>query len=126
MTDETLTANLMAAATPAWLRAALESRGLTQQALARLTGCDPRTIRRWCDPRRAAPLRPAPVALIRSALTRHDSELALTATTATRRTRTTRAHPPAPPAAPSIHPVPPDEPAAASFDPASCSPIGPS
>lgn len=120
MTDETLTANLMATATAAGLRAALESRGLTQQALARLTGCDPRTIRRWCDPRRTAPLRPAPVALIRAALTQHDSE---SATTATRRTRATRAHPPASPVPPVPAADPPDEPAAASNDPASFSPF---
>jgi len=122
MTDETLTANLIATATPAWLRAALESRGLSQQALARLTGCDPRTIRRWCDPRRTAPLRPAPVALIRAALTRHDSEAATTATKRTRTTRATRAHPPAAPQSHEnfvLQPDAPDESTAAPPDPAS-------
>lgn len=37
---------------PADLRAALSERGLSQQGFARLVGCNPRTIRRWCDPRR--------------------------------------------------------------------------
>lgn len=41
--------------TPSDLRAALAVRGITQQGFARLTGRNPRTIRRWCDERRTAP-----------------------------------------------------------------------
>jgi hypothetical protein len=41
--------------TPTDLRAALAARGITQQGFARITGRNPRTIRRWCDDRRLAP-----------------------------------------------------------------------
>ena len=41
--------------TPSDLRAALAVRGITQQGFARLTGRNPRTIRRWCDERRLDP-----------------------------------------------------------------------
>jgi hypothetical protein len=41
--------------TPLDLREALAARGITQQGFARLTGRNPRTIRRWCDERRLAP-----------------------------------------------------------------------
>lgn len=41
--------------TPSDLRDALAVRGITQQGFARLTGRNPRTIRRWCDERRLAP-----------------------------------------------------------------------
>jgi hypothetical protein len=41
--------------TPTDLRAALAARGITQQGFARITGRNPRTIRRWCDERRLAP-----------------------------------------------------------------------
>lgn len=40
---------------PSDLREALAVRGITQQGFARLTGRNPRTIRRWCDERRLAP-----------------------------------------------------------------------
>ena len=41
--------------TPLDLREALAVRGITQQGFARITGRNPRTIRRWCDERRLAP-----------------------------------------------------------------------
>lgn len=41
--------------TPLALRAALSERGITQQGFARLTGRNPRTVRRWCDERRLEP-----------------------------------------------------------------------
>lgn len=41
--------------TPLDLRAALSERGITQQGFARLTGRNPRTVRRWCDERRLEP-----------------------------------------------------------------------
>jgi hypothetical protein len=37
--------------TPRELRAALANRNLSQLRLAALTGCDPRTVRRWVDTR---------------------------------------------------------------------------
>jgi hypothetical protein len=37
------------------LRAALSERGISQQGFARLTGRNPRTVRRWCDERRLEP-----------------------------------------------------------------------
>lgn len=58
---------------PAWLRGELEARNLSQLAFARLIGCDARTVRRWCDARRTSPLRPAPLALIRGALSQYDA-----------------------------------------------------
>lgn len=41
--------------TPSDLREALSARGITQQGFARITGRNPRTIRRWCDERRLDP-----------------------------------------------------------------------
>lgn len=41
--------------TPFDLREALSARGITQQGFARITGRNPRTIRRWCDERRSDP-----------------------------------------------------------------------
>lgn len=61
--------------TPRQLRAALSERGLSQQALARLAGVDPRTTRRWCDERAGSdrPLALGPIAIISLALDRFDA-----------------------------------------------------
>jgi hypothetical protein len=62
--------------TPREIRAALEYRQLSQQALARLAGVDPRTARRWCDTRPGDDRRltPGAIALICIALQKHDQE----------------------------------------------------
>ena len=62
--------------TPREIRAALEYRQLSQQALARLAGVDPRTARRWCDTRPGDDRRltPGAIALIHIALQKHDQE----------------------------------------------------
>lgn len=62
------------------LRAALESRGISQLRLAALTGCDPRTVRRWVDTRPATGDRqlPRPIqALIHVTLTIYDQDHAI-------------------------------------------------
>ena len=62
------------------LRAALESRGISQLRLAALTGCDPRTVRRWVDTRPATGDRqlPRPIqALIHITLTIYDQDHAI-------------------------------------------------
>ena len=62
------------------LRAALESRGISQLRLAALTGCDPRTVRRWVDTRPATADRqlPRPIqALIHITLTIYDQDHAI-------------------------------------------------
>lgn len=62
------------------LRAALESRGISQLRLAALTGCDPRTVRRWVDTRPATGDRqlPRPIqALIHVTLTIYDQDYAI-------------------------------------------------
>ena len=62
------------------LRAALESRGISQLRLAALTGCDPRTVRRWVDTRPATGDRqlPRPIqALIHITLTIYDQDRAI-------------------------------------------------
>ncbi len=63
--------------TPRQLRAALSERGLSQQALARLAGVDPRTARRWCDERAGSdrPLALGPIAIISVALYRFDASI---------------------------------------------------
>ena len=61
--------------TPSQIRAALESRQLSQQSLARMIGVAPRTVRRWCDTR-AGEDRPLPsgaIAMIGLALIRYDA-----------------------------------------------------
>ena len=67
--------------TPRQLRAALSERGLSQQALARLAGVDPRTTRRWCDERAGSdrPLALGPIAIISLALDRFDASTRATA-----------------------------------------------
>jgi transcriptional regulator with XRE-family HTH domain len=67
--------------TPRQLRAALSDRGLSQQALARLAGVDPRTTRRWCDERAGSdrPLALGPIAIISLALDRFDASIRATA-----------------------------------------------
>ena len=62
--------------TPSQIRAALESRRLSQQSLARMIGVAPRTVRRWCDTR-AGEDRPLPsgaIAMIGLALIRYDAQ----------------------------------------------------
>ena len=46
--------------TPRQIRAALSDRHLSQQALARLSGVNPRTVRHWCDARLGDERRLAP------------------------------------------------------------------
>lgn len=58
---------------PSDLRAALSKRGLTQQGFARLTGRNPRTIRRWCDERRPEPFDVFTRTFITVALDRFDA-----------------------------------------------------
>lgn len=61
--------------TPRQLRAALSERGLSQQALARLAGVDPRTTRRWCDERAGSDRRLGlgPAAILSVALGKFDA-----------------------------------------------------
>lgn len=62
--------------TPSQIRAALESRRLSQQSLARMIGVAPRTVRRWCDTR-AGEDRSLPsgaIAMIGLALIRYDAQ----------------------------------------------------
>lgn len=54
--------------TPHELRLELERLKLSQADLARLTGADGRTVRRWVDTRSAKPLPPGAVARIELAL----------------------------------------------------------
>jgi hypothetical protein len=59
--------------TPRQLRAALSKRGITQQGFARLTGRNPRTVRRWCDERRPEPFDVFTRTFITVALDRFDA-----------------------------------------------------
>ena len=54
------------------LRAALSERGISQQGFARLTGRNPRTVRRWCDERRLEPFDIFTATFISVALTNID------------------------------------------------------
>ena len=66
--------------TPSQLRTALATRNLSQLRLAALTGCDPRTVRRWVDTRPATGDRqlPRPIqALIHVTLTIYDQDHAI-------------------------------------------------
>lgn len=65
--------------TPLDLRAALAVRGITQQGFARLTGRNPRTIRRWCDERRLAPFDIFTATFITVALDKFDASVTATA-----------------------------------------------
>jgi len=62
--------------TPSQIRAALESRRLSQQSLARMIGVAPRTVRRWCDTRAGEdrPLSSGAIAMIGVALIRYDAQ----------------------------------------------------
>jgi hypothetical protein len=61
--------------TPRQIRAALSDRHLSQQALARLSGVNPRTVRHWCDERLGDDRRLAPgsIAVIGLALDQFDA-----------------------------------------------------
>ena len=59
--------------TPLDLRAALSERGISQQGFARLTGRNPRTVRRWCDERRLDPFDIFTATFITVALDRLDA-----------------------------------------------------
>ena len=66
--------------TPSQLRTALATRNLSQLRLAALTGCDPRTVRRWVDTRPATGDRQLPrhiQALIHVTLTIYDQDHAI-------------------------------------------------
>lgn len=64
---------------PLDLREALAVRGITQQGFARLTGCNPRTIRRWCDERRSSPFDIFTSTFITVALDKFDASVTATA-----------------------------------------------
>ena len=64
---------------PSDLRAALAVRGITQQGFARITGRNPRTIRRWCDERRLAPFDIFTATFITVALDKFDASVTATA-----------------------------------------------
>jgi len=57
------------------LRAALSERGISQQGFARLTGRNPRTVRRWCDERRLEPFDIFTATFITVALDRLDASV---------------------------------------------------
>jgi len=57
------------------LRAALSERGISQQGFARLTGRNPRTVRRWCDERRLEPFDIFTATFITVALDRFDASI---------------------------------------------------
>jgi hypothetical protein len=61
--------------TPRQIRAALSDRHLSQQALARLSGVNPRTVRHWCDARLGddRQLAPGSIAVIGLALEQFDA-----------------------------------------------------
>lgn len=65
--------------TPSDLRDALAVRGITQQGFARITGRNPRTIRRWCDERRSAPFDIFTATFINVALDKFDASVTATA-----------------------------------------------
>lgn len=97
--------------TPSELRTALATRNLSQLRLAALTGCDPRTVRRWVDTRPATADRqlPRPIqALIHVTLTIYDQDHAI-APAPNERTDPTDAPNAATPAAPPVPAsLPPD------------------
>ena len=61
--------------TPREIRAGLSARNLSQQALARLSGVNPRTVRHWCDARLGdeRQLAPGSIAVIGLALDQFDA-----------------------------------------------------
>ena len=61
--------------TPREIRAGLAARNLSQQALARLVGANPRTVRRWSDTRLGddRQLAPGSIAMIGLALDQFDA-----------------------------------------------------
>ena len=65
--------------TPLDLREALAARGITQQGFARITGRNPRTIRRWCDERRSEPFDIFTATFIGVALDKFDASVTATA-----------------------------------------------
>ena len=67
--------------TPLDLREALSARGITQQGFARLTGRNPRTVRRWCDQRRSDPFDIFTATFITVALDTFDASVTATAST---------------------------------------------
>ena len=108
--------------TPSQLRTALATRNLSQLRLAALTGCDPRTVRRWVDTRPATGDRqlPRPIqALIHVTLTIYDQDHAIAPAP---NERSEEPVAPAPSDAPDAPDAPDAADAPASCDPASLSP----